>query len=108
MRRDDDDGVGYIADSHLLRPSPIRQQEMALLKVPRTGSRSISVSSSVSDLEEPIYDNDNMTRNYDTVSALKKYIIQSVLDRTVFLIPQRGRGIGPTRTGAPLWQLKAT
>lgn len=71
MNRDDDDGVGYIADSHLLRPSPVRQQEMALLKVPRTGSRSISVSSSVSDLEDPIYDNDNLTRNYDTAFNLR-------------------------------------
>lgn len=57
MDHDDDDGIGYIADTHLLRPSGASQTEMALLHVPgRDVSRQGSLSSNISDLEEPIYE----------------------------------------------------
>lgn len=66
---DDDDGVGYIADTHLLRPSGASQTEMTLLTVPEKGtSRQGSFSSSVSDLEEPIYDR---TTTYQRVSLFQ-------------------------------------
>lgn len=61
MDHDDDEGVGYIAESHFLQ-SPTHQQAMALLQVPsgRAG-REPSISSSVSDLDVPIYSSENLT-----------------------------------------------
>lgn len=46
-REDEDFGEGYIAESHPLRPTH--------LSVPLGGSRAPSISSSISDLDVPIY-----------------------------------------------------
>lgn len=64
LENDDDDGVGYIAASHMLRPSSVddQQQSIALLQVPRNSRvRHESISSSVSDIDVPIYSTDNLT-----------------------------------------------
>lgn len=67
MDHDDDDGIGYIADTHLLRPSGASQTEMTLLHVPgKDVRRQGSFSSNISDLEEPIYD--RTTRQVQHVS----------------------------------------
>lgn len=52
----EDDGVGYIEEDHPLRPQAAAQS-LALLQVPdKSGrSRNISISSSVTDLDAPIY-----------------------------------------------------
>lgn len=51
----EDDGIGYIEEDHPLRP----QAAAALLQVPpgrgKSRSRQNSISSSVSDLDVPIY-----------------------------------------------------
>lgn len=63
MDNDDDEGVGYISESHFLKsPSGVHQQAMALLQLPsgRQGRES-SISSSVSDLDVPIYSSENLT-----------------------------------------------
>ncbi|CAG9823643.1 unnamed protein product [Phaedon cochleariae] len=62
MERDDDDGIGYVRESHYLKsPSLDRQQAIALLQVPRGEGREGSISSSVSDLDVPIYSSENLT-----------------------------------------------
>lgn len=66
MRRldedDDNDGVGYISNSHLLRPTTLedRQQTIALLQVPSGRTRTASLSSSVSDIDN--YSTENLTQ----------------------------------------------
>jgi hypothetical protein len=52
----EDDGVGYIEEDHPLRPQAAAQS-LALLQVPDKSSRSrnVSISSSVTDLDAPIY-----------------------------------------------------
>ena len=52
----EDYGVGYIEEDHPLRPQAAAQS-LALLQVPdKSGrTRNISISSSVTDLEAPIY-----------------------------------------------------
>ncbi|KAK9869887.1 hypothetical protein WA026_003607 [Henosepilachna vigintioctopunctata] len=67
MNRDDDDGVGFVAESHYLKsPSIAQQQAMALLQVPRRDDRASSVSSNISDLDVPIYSSDNLTTRVPT------------------------------------------
>nr|XP_023017429.1 solute carrier family 2, facilitated glucose transporter member 1-like isoform X1 [Leptinotarsa decemlineata]XP_023017430.1 solute carrier family 2, facilitated glucose transporter member 1-like isoform X1 [Leptinotarsa decemlineata] len=62
MDHDDDDGVGYIRESHYLKtPMSERQQAIALLQVPRDITREGSISSNVSDLDIPIYSSENLT-----------------------------------------------
>lgn len=63
MDNDDDEGVGFISESHFLKsPSGVHQQAMALLQVPSgRGAREASISSSVSDLDVPIYSSENLT-----------------------------------------------
>lgn len=75
MDRDDDEGVGFIAESHYLK-SPTHQQAMALLQVPSgRQARESSISSSVSDLDVPIYSSENLTtrssRPVESVSTHK-------------------------------------
>lgn len=60
MDHDDDEEVGFIAESHYLK-SPTHQQAMALLQVPPRAGRTDSVSSSLSDLDVPIYSSENLT-----------------------------------------------
>lgn len=60
MDHDDDEGVGYISESHYLK-SPSHQQAMALLQIPSRGGREGSISSSVSDMDVPIYSSENLT-----------------------------------------------
>lgn len=59
----DEDGVGYIRESHYLKSDPYdRQQAVALLNVPSDRSRREgSVSSNVSDMDIPIYSSENLT-----------------------------------------------
>lgn len=59
----DEDGVGYVRESHYLKGDPYdRQQAMALLNVPSDRSRREgSISSNVSDLDIPIYSSENLT-----------------------------------------------
>lgn len=60
MDQDDDDGVGYVAESHYLTPSA--RQAVPLLQVPqRNTERESSISSNVSDMDVPIYSSDNLT-----------------------------------------------
>lgn len=63
MDHDDDEGVGFIRPSHYLKsPTIAEQQAMALLQVPKkSGEREGSISSSVSDLDIPIYSSENLT-----------------------------------------------
>jgi hypothetical protein len=62
MDRDDDDGVGFVAQSHYLKsPTVAEQQAMALLQIPQRGGRESSISSNVSDLDVPIYSSENLT-----------------------------------------------
>lgn len=63
MDRDDDEGVGYVRESHYLTsPTVEQQQAMALLQIPRHhDGREGSISSSVSDLDVPIYSSENLT-----------------------------------------------
>ncbi|KAG5882811.1 hypothetical protein JTB14_024568 [Gonioctena quinquepunctata] len=62
MDHDDDDGVGYARESHYLKsPTVEGQQGIALLHVPRDGTREGSISSNVSDLDIPIYSSENLT-----------------------------------------------
>lgn len=78
MDHDDDDGVGYIADTHLLRPSGASQTEMSLLHVPAKGtSRQGSFSSNISDLEEPIYDRTTTQFHYVSPFLLFPKIINN-------------------------------
>lgn len=59
---DDEDGVGFVAESHYLKhPTIAQQQTMALLKVPSRSGREGSVSSSISELDVPIYSSENLT-----------------------------------------------
>ncbi|XP_066251238.1 solute carrier family 2, facilitated glucose transporter member 3-like isoform X1 [Euwallacea similis] len=59
---DDDDGVGFVAESHYLKsPTVAEQQAMRLLQVPGRDGRDGSLSSSVSDLDVPIYSSENLT-----------------------------------------------
>lgn len=50
----DYDGVGYIEEDHPLRPS-MAAQSIALLQVPSDRSRHISVASSITDQDVPIF-----------------------------------------------------
>lgn len=60
--RDDDDGVGFVAESHYLKsPTVAEQQAMRLLQVPGRTGREGSISSNVSDLDVPIYSSENLT-----------------------------------------------
>ncbi|EFA03486.1 hypothetical protein TcasGA2_TC013485 [Tribolium castaneum] len=62
MDRDDDDGVGYVAESHYLKsPTVAEQQAMALLQIPPREGREGSISSNVSDMDVPIYSSENLT-----------------------------------------------
>lgn len=63
MDHDDDDGVGFIRESHYLKsPTIEEQQAMALLQIPRRDNvREGSLSSNVSDLDVPIYSSENLT-----------------------------------------------
>lgn len=63
MDQDDDEGVGFIAQSHFLRspPTVAEQQAMALLQIPSRDGREGSISSNVSDLDVPIYSSENLT-----------------------------------------------
>lgn len=77
MNADDDDGVGFVAESHYLKsPSIVQQQAMALLQVPNRQSREPSMSSNLSDLDVPIYSSENLTtqlprRQFSGVSIIK-------------------------------------
>ncbi|RZC43185.1 hypothetical protein BDFB_012080, partial [Asbolus verrucosus] len=58
----DDDGVGFISQSHYLKsPTVAEQQAMALLQIPPREDREASISSNVSDLDVPIYSSENLT-----------------------------------------------
>lgn len=59
MDQDDDDGVGFVSESHYL--SPAAKQAVPLLQVPPRKSRESSVSSSIADMDVPIYSSDNLT-----------------------------------------------
>lgn len=59
MDQDDDDGVGYIADSHYIQS--VDRQAVPLLKLPSRSDRDTSISSNVSDMDVPIYSADNLT-----------------------------------------------
>ncbi|KAJ3653798.1 hypothetical protein Zmor_013031 [Zophobas morio] len=62
MDRDDDDGVGFVAESHYLKsPTVAEQQAMALLQIPKREGREGSISSNVSDMDVPIYSSENLT-----------------------------------------------
>lgn len=62
MDRDEDDGVGFVSQSHYLKsPTIAEQQAMALLQIPRRDDREGSISSNVSDLDIPIYSSENLT-----------------------------------------------
>ncbi|XP_018568459.1 solute carrier family 2, facilitated glucose transporter member 1 [Anoplophora glabripennis] len=63
MDHDDDEGVGFIRESHYLKSPTIEQQQaMALLQIPRRDNvREGSISSNVSDLDVPIYSSENLT-----------------------------------------------
>lgn len=64
MDHDDDEGVGFISESHYLKsPTIEEQQAMSLLQIPsgRGMSRGGSVSSNISDIDVPIYSTDNLT-----------------------------------------------
>lgn len=78
MDNEDDEGVGYISESHFLRsPSGAHQQAMALLQVPsgRQGRES-SISSSVSDLDVPIYSSENLTtRSSRPVEGVSSFLV---------------------------------
>ncbi|CAH0557958.1 unnamed protein product [Brassicogethes aeneus] len=61
-RDDDDDGVGYVRESHYLKsPTVAEQQAMSLLNIPGRDGREGSISSNVSDLDVPIYSSENLT-----------------------------------------------
>lgn len=53
------DGVGYIEEDHPLRPS-MAAQSIALLQVPANRSRNVSVASSFTDQDMPIYPRERM------------------------------------------------
>lgn len=77
MDRDDDDGVGYVRESHYLKsPTVEQQQALALLQVPGREGRESSISSSISDLDVPIYSSENLTtspkRPVPGVSSINK------------------------------------
>lgn len=59
----DDDGVGFVRESHYLKSVPFDKKEaMALLNVPSDRDRREgSISSNVSDLDIPIYSSENLT-----------------------------------------------
>lgn len=60
MDQDDDDGVGFVAESHYLTPSA--RQAVPLLQVPRRNmDRESSISSNVSEMDLPIYSSDTLT-----------------------------------------------
>ncbi|XP_076270174.1 solute carrier family 2, facilitated glucose transporter member 1-like isoform X1 [Rhynchophorus ferrugineus] len=62
MERDDDDGVGYVAESHYLKsPTVAEQQAMRLLQVPGMERQDSSISSNMSDMDVPIYSSENLT-----------------------------------------------
>lgn len=66
--------VGYIAEDHPLRPmSATAQQSIRLLQVPSRGgarrSRTASISSSVTDLDAPIYQRETAGRQHVSLSA---------------------------------------
>lgn len=63
MDHDEDDGVGFIADSHYLKSTSRedRQSAVALLSLPGRTSRGGSISSNISDIDVPIYSTDNLT-----------------------------------------------
>ncbi|ENN75244.1 hypothetical protein D910_06505 [Dendroctonus ponderosae] len=91
MDRDDDDGVGFVAESHYLKsPTVAEQQAMRLLQVPTSPGREGSISSSVSDLDVPIYSSENLTtrprREVPSVSCNKKSkFLGTVLKRMGFI-----------------------
>ncbi|KAJ1525396.1 hypothetical protein ONE63_010211 [Megalurothrips usitatus] len=67
--------VGYIAEDHPLRPmSATAQQSIRLLQVPSKGSggqrrsRTASISSSVTDLDAPIYERETAGRQHVSTS----------------------------------------
>lgn len=63
MDQDDDEGVGFISESHFLKsPSIEQQQAMSLLSLPGGRvSRDESVSSNISDIDIPIYSTETLT-----------------------------------------------
>jgi hypothetical protein len=67
----EDYGVGYIEEDHPLRPQAAAQS-LALLQVPdKSGrhSRNTSISSSVTDLDAPIYTREDARSTYRHVST---------------------------------------
>ena len=77
MDRDDDDfGEGFIAESHPLRPTH--------LSVPlggRNESRAASISSSVSDMDVPIYTRET------TIPLSSKKVCSSILSKKLIILP---------------------
>ncbi|KAF7269621.1 hypothetical protein GWI33_017346 [Rhynchophorus ferrugineus] len=83
MERDDDDGVGYVAESHYLKsPTVAEQQAMRLLQVPGMERQDSSISSNMSDMDVPIYSSENLTtrpiREVRSVSSPQQLIESSV------------------------------
>lgn len=89
MDHDDDEGVGFIRESHYLKSPTIEQQQaMALLQIPRRDNiREGSISSNVSDLDVPIYSSENLTtrprREVRGVCIL--FLVINVSDVSIFM-----------------------
>lgn len=62
MDHDEDEGVGFIRESHYLKSTDLdHQQARALLNVPTELRRDTSISSNVSDMDIPIYSSECLT-----------------------------------------------
>ncbi|KAK9737763.1 hypothetical protein QE152_g10407 [Popillia japonica] len=62
MDHDDDEGVGFIAESHYAKSaSEDRQAAVSLLQGPVKQSKGSFLSSNVNDIDVPIYSTDNLT-----------------------------------------------
>lgn len=92
----DDDGVGYVAEGHYLKSTDEEHhQAMSLLQLPSDrNQRGASISSSITDIDAPIYSTDNLTRarehQVSVIQTYKKQYSNFVLPlRCWFLLKQK-------------------
>lgn len=99
MDHDDDDGVGFVRESHYLKNTDFdHQQARALLNVPEM-RRETSISSNVSDMDVPIYSSECLTtvprkptRGVSKTDCKQMhlnvtYYTMSLIENTVFYFP---------------------